>query len=62
MFGFGNDDKVRDPVCGMKIDGKTAQFYYKNGGNKFYFCSQNCKDIFVNDMQKSAKSQSKGCC
>ena len=63
MFGFGkNDDKVRDPVCGMKIDKNNTQFSFVNKRGTFYFCSQNCKDIFVNDMQKSAKSQSKGCC
>lgn len=62
MFGFGNSDKVRDPVCAMLIEKNTAQFSYEGGGQKFYFCSQNCKDIFVKDINKPVKASSKSCC
>lgn len=54
MFGIGSDDKVRDPVCGMKVDKNKTQFSYEKGGHKFYFCSQNCKDTFIEDNKKGA--------
>ena len=47
MFGIGSDDKVRDPICGMKVDKNKTQFSLEKDGQKFYFCSQNCKDIFI---------------
>jgi YHS domain-containing protein len=62
MFGIGRDDKVRDPVCGMNVDKNKTQFSYEEKGEKVYFCSQNCKDIFVKDINKSVKTGSKSCC
>ena len=61
MFGFGNDDKVRDPICGMNVDKNKAQFSYEKGGQKFYFCSQNCKDTFVEESKKGLQGGNKCC-
>lgn len=63
MFGFGkNDDRVRDPVCGMKVDKNKTQFSFVDKGETFYFCSQNCKDIFVGDNKKQGQEKKGGCC
>ena len=37
---------VKDPVCGMEIDPKTAFATREHEGQTFYFCSQDCADKF----------------
>ena len=32
----------RDPVCGTFVAGSTA-FQRQDGGQKFYYCSENCR-------------------
>jgi len=43
--------KVKDPICGMEVDPKKAE--KKNlvvkKDKTHYFCSQNCKDKFLNN-------------
>ncbi len=62
MFSFFN--KVKDPVCGMGINKKEAKFSSENGGNTYYFCSQNCKDKFDADPKKyiTEEKHTGGCC
>lgn len=37
---------VKDPVCGMEIDPKTAFAKREHAGQTFYFCSKDCVDKF----------------
>ncbi len=37
---------AKDPICGMEVDEKKAEFELIKGGNKYYFCSKNCYDEF----------------
>ena len=37
---------VRDPVCGMYMDQRLAVAYEKKNG-VFYFCSEECKNRFL---------------
>lgn len=37
---------VKDPVCGMNVDEKTAKFKSEYMGETYYFCSKSCKDTF----------------
>ena len=39
-------DVVTDPVCGMKVDTRTAQHRYELAGATYYFCSARCLDKF----------------
>ena len=41
-----------DPVCGMKVDEKTARFTSAHDGNAFYFCSVECKQAFDADPHR----------
>jgi YHS domain-containing protein len=42
---------VKDPVCGMDVDPKTApKSEYQ--GHAYYFCSQGCKTSFDKDPKK----------
>ena len=38
--------KVKDPVCGMVIDEKTARSTGEFQGETYYFCSENCLETF----------------
>jgi P-type Cu+ transporter len=38
--------KVRDPVCGMDVDTETA-LSAKIGDRTYYFCSQQCLDVYT---------------
>jgi len=43
---------VRDPVCGMQVDARTARFRHQIGGAIYYFCSQGCLDKFRADPDR----------
>ena len=40
---------MKDPVCGMDVDPRTAKHSAEAGGSTFYFCSNGCKTKFVAD-------------
>ena len=46
---------MRDPVCGMVLDERTAKFQLKNEGETYYFCSEKCKKQFKRHPQKFKK-------
>jgi len=37
---------VKDPVCGMEVDPKTAAASYEYEGKTYYFCCTHCRDEF----------------
>lgn len=45
---------VKDPVCGMVVDEKTA-ISAEIEGRKFYFCSSNCLNTFANPEKELSK-------
>jgi len=47
---------VRDPVCGMDIDEKTAEFKSEYKGRVYYFCCRRCKDVFDRNPAKYVSS------
>jgi adenylate cyclase len=40
---------VIDPVCGMRIEAEDAAATAEHEGQKYYFCSEACRDLFVSD-------------
>ena len=38
---------VRDPVCGVPIDPEKAEFKTEIRGRTYYFCSDHCRQIFL---------------
>ncbi|MBP2030808.1 YHS domain-containing protein [Methanohalophilus levihalophilus] len=44
--------EVKDPVCGMKIDKRTAKFKSEYEGKTYYFCSLSCKKKFDENPEK----------
>jgi Cu+-exporting ATPase len=43
---------VKDPVCGMDVDTKTAKFHYDLGDTIYYFCSAGCLAKFKADPDR----------
>ena len=43
---------VKDPVCGMDVDPKTAAAQSEYQGKTYYFCSLGCKKDFDKEPQK----------
>jgi Cu+-exporting ATPase len=43
---------VRDPVCGMRVDPRTAQHRHLHEGGTYYFCSGGCLAKFKGDPAK----------
>jgi P-type Cu+ transporter len=37
---------AKDPVCGMMVDEKKAQYISEVSGKKVYLCSTGCKSQF----------------
>ena len=56
---------VRDPVCGMEVDEKTAAAKSEHMGKTYYFCASGCKRAFDDNPQKYLKEkpeQAHCCC
>ena len=41
-----------DPVCGMKVDPKSAAATHEYEGKTYYFCAPGCKAAFAKDPEK----------
>ena len=47
---------VKDPVCGMMVDEKTAKFKSEHMGKTYYFCSSSCKASFDKNSGRYVKN------
>ncbi len=43
---------VKDPVCGMEVDEKTAPAKSEHMGKTYYFCAPGCKKAFDENPAK----------
>lgn len=43
---------VKDPVCGMNVDEKTAALKSEYMDKTYYFCNQSCKAVFDKNPQR----------
>ena len=46
--------QVKDPVCGMMIDDKSAAATSEYNGRRYFFCSKDCKAEFDENPQEYA--------
>ena len=44
--------KVKDPVCGMKIEDRDAKYRSDYQGTFYYFCGPDCKIAFDQDPER----------
>ena len=47
---------VKDPVCGMNVDEKNAEFQSQFEGKRYTFCSDECKQKFDEEPEQYAKA------
>ena len=48
----GHGTAVRDPVCGMTVDTRTATHRHALGETTYYFCSAGCLAKFAADPDR----------
>jgi len=48
---------VKDPVCGMEVEEKIAQYKSIHSNNVFYFCSATCQTKFDKSPEKYLQQQ-----
>ena len=48
----GHGTIVTDPVCGMTVDTRTANYRYELDGTPYYFCSARCLEKFRADPDR----------
>ena len=51
---------VKDPVCDMDIDPKTAAGKSDYKGQTYHFCSTGCKKAFDKEPEKYVKAEGHG--
>ena len=57
-----SESVTKDPICGMTVDETTA-LHAERDGNKFYFCSDHCRQKFLSTPAgANQKEKSGGCC
>ncbi len=47
---------TKDPVCGMNVDENNAQYQTQYAGQKYSFCSEECKQKFDKQPEQYARS------
>jgi P-type Cu+ transporter len=52
-------ETVKDLVCGMSVDPKTAPAKSEYKGKTYYFCSSGCKKDFDKNPEKYIAGQNK---
>lgn len=52
VVGAADGDLVRDPVCGMEVDRRTAKFSLDREGRTYFFCSAACKTKWESAPEK----------
>lgn len=48
---------AKDPVCGMDVDPKTAQWKSDYNGQTYYFCAPGCKREFDSNPEQYLNPQ-----
>ena len=48
---------IKDPICGMDVDPKSAAGKSEYQGQTYYFCSHGCKKAFDKEPQKYVRAQ-----
>lgn len=52
IFKFNSVKKYQDPVCLMKVKIEDGAISSEYKGERYYFCSQTCKEEFDKNPEK----------
>lgn len=50
----------RDPVCGMELMPGHEEAEAQYGGKTYYFCSRECRDMFMKNPNEYLKAAAEG--
>jgi YHS domain-containing protein len=50
-YSEGDAVRSRDPVCGAVVDEENAAAEAEFDGERYYFCSEDCKNKFTEDPE-----------
>lgn len=53
-------EQVEDPACGMKTNQPDKWLSHIHGEKAFYFCSEHCKQAFINTPDKYLPTEGRG--
>lgn len=48
---------VKDPICGMELDPPHVKATRDLAGERFFFCSNRCAEVFDRERKDAAGSQ-----
>lgn len=48
---------IKDPICGMTVDPRTAAFRVPYRGQTYFFCSQMCRMMFIREPEKHVTAE-----
>lgn len=51
---------AKDPICGMEVQEKGAQYFYHFEHETVYFCSNQCKNTYAQNTGMKTSSKKKG--
>lgn len=51
---YAAGDMVKDPICGAFVS-KDQQIRVKNGDSVEYFCSYDCRDKYIKQLEEGTK-------
>jgi YHS domain-containing protein len=49
--------KIKDPVCGMEMEGEKFTEFTTSGTDTTWFCSPHCKDQYMKNPEKYKKPE-----
>ncbi|MFY9742333.1 MAG: YHS domain-containing protein, partial [Candidatus Sulfotelmatobacter sp.] len=52
LFFSREEIMTKDPVCGMNVDENKSEFQAQFEDQKYYFCSEDCKQEFEADPEE----------
>jgi YHS domain-containing protein len=55
MENFANTSTYFDPVCGMAVNTSSTCLVANCHGNRYWFCSEGCRNTFRTNPQKYLK-------
>ncbi len=53
---YQEQNRVTDPVCGMRLNKVSASAWCEFGGYTFYFCTEGCRTRFLEEVTSQVKA------
>lgn len=53
---YQDENRVTDPVCGMRLNKVSAPAWCEFGGHTFYFCTEGCRTRFLEEVTSEVEA------